>query len=82
MDVDKPMPEQVCLEASVAMVMSVPQQVYFLKGLWPKDKSTLERVHLEASVAVDKSVLQQVHLEASVAVHELMLEHLKACGHG
>ena len=33
-------------------------------------------------VAVDKSMLQQVHLEASVAVHEVMLEHLKACGHG
>ncbi|KAK4830233.1 hypothetical protein QYF61_009300 [Mycteria americana] len=37
-----------------------------LKGLWPKDKSTLEKVHLEASVAV----------------HEVMLEHLKVCGHG
>ena len=36
----------------------------------------------EASVAVDKSMLQQVHLEASLAVHEVMLEHLKACGHG
>ncbi|KAK4817081.1 hypothetical protein QYF61_027912 [Mycteria americana] len=53
-----------------------------LKGLWPKDKSMLEKVHLEASVAVDKSMLQQVHLEASVAVHEVMLEHLKAFGHG
>ena len=42
----------------------------------------LEKVHLEASVAVDKSMLQQVHLEASVAVHDVMLEHLKACGHG
>ncbi|KAK4830240.1 hypothetical protein QYF61_009307 [Mycteria americana] len=48
-----------------------------LKGLWPKDKSTLEKVHLEASVAVDKSILQRVHLEASVAVHEVTLEHLK-----
>ncbi|KAK4806151.1 hypothetical protein QYF61_001078 [Mycteria americana] len=38
--------------------------------------------NLEVSVAVDKSMLQQVHLEASVAVHEVMLEHLKACGHG
>lgn len=35
----------------------------------------------EASVAVDKSVLQQVHLEASLAVHEVMLELHKACGH-
>ncbi|KAK4807087.1 hypothetical protein QYF61_018428 [Mycteria americana] len=51
-------------------------------GLWPKDKSTLEKVHLEASVAVDKSMLQQVHLEASVAVHEATLEHLKVCGRG
>ncbi|KAK4810855.1 hypothetical protein QYF61_008827 [Mycteria americana] len=25
-----------------------------LKGLWPKDKSTLDKVHLEASVAVDE----------------------------
>ncbi|KAK4805239.1 hypothetical protein QYF61_014747 [Mycteria americana] len=25
-----------------------------LKGLWPKDKSTLDKVHLEAPVAVDK----------------------------
>ena len=46
------------------------------------DKSMLEKVHLEAPVAVDKLVLQQVHLEASVAVHEFILEHLKACGHG
>ena len=53
-----------------------------MKGLWHKGKSTLERAHLEASMAVDKSMLQQVHLEASVAVHEVMLEHLKACGHG
>ncbi|KAK4829983.1 hypothetical protein QYF61_008114 [Mycteria americana] len=51
-----------------------------LKGLGPK--STLEKVHLEASVAVDKSMLQHVHLEASVAVHEAMLEHLKECGPG
>ena len=51
-----------------------------LKGLWPKDKSTLEKVRLEASVG--KSMLQQVHLEASVAVHEVMVEHLKTCGHG
>ena len=42
----------------------------------------LEKVHLEASVAVGKSMLQQVHLEASVAMHEVMLEHLEACGHG
>ena len=42
----------------------------------------LEKVHLEASMAVDKFMLQQVHLEASVAIHEVMLEHLKACGHG
>ena len=27
-------------------------------GLWPKDKSMLEKVHLEASVAVDKTMLQ------------------------
>ncbi|KAK4806926.1 hypothetical protein QYF61_012647 [Mycteria americana] len=53
-----------------------------LKGSRPKDKSMLEKVHLEASVAMDKSMLQQVHFEASVAVHEVMLEHLKACGHG
>ena len=42
----------------------------------------LEKVHLETSVAVDKSVLQLLHLEASVAAHEVMLEHLRACGHG
>ena len=50
--------------------------------MWPKHKSMLEKVHLEASVAVDKSMLQQIHLDASVAVPEVMLEHLKACGHG
>ena len=67
-----------CGRCYVSAAAGVP-----LKGLWPKDKSTLEKVHLEASVAVDKSMLQQVHLEASsVAVHEVMLEHLKACGHG
>ncbi|KAK4816015.1 hypothetical protein QYF61_011005, partial [Mycteria americana] len=59
-----------------------------LKGLWPKDKSTLEKVQLKASVVVDKSMLQQVHLEASVAVHEVILEHTeqvhtwKDCCHG
>ena len=63
--VDKPMSEQVHLKASVAVVMSVPQQIIPLKGLWPKDKSTLEKAHLEASVAV----------------HEIMLEYLKVCGH-
>ena len=46
------------------------------------NRSAPEQVHLEVSVAVVMSVLQQVHLEASVAVHEVMLEHLKACGHG
>ena len=40
----------------------------------------LEKVHLQACVG--KSMLQQIHLEESVAVHEVMLEHLKACGHG
>ncbi|KAK4825527.1 hypothetical protein QYF61_000104, partial [Mycteria americana] len=53
-----------------------------LKGLWPKGKSTLEKVHLEASVAVheimlehlkalwpmEKATLEQVHLKATVAV--------------
>ncbi|CAN0005799.1 unnamed protein product, partial [Bubo scandiacus] len=38
---------QVHLKASVAMVMPVLQQVA-LKGLWPKDKSMLEKVHLKA----------------------------------
>ncbi|KAK4806310.1 hypothetical protein QYF61_008496 [Mycteria americana] len=33
-----------------------------LKGLWPKDKSTLDKVHLKASVAVDK-----VHAAAETA---------------
>jgi len=42
----------------------------------------LEKIHLQASVAVDKSMLQQAHLEASVALHEIMVEHLKAGGHG
>lgn len=37
-----------------------------LEGLRPRDKSVLQQVDTEASVAVDKS----------------MLEHLKACGHG
>ena len=50
--------------------------------MWPKDKSTLEKVHLEASVAVGQSTLEKVHLEASVAVHEVTPEHLKACGRG
>lgn len=53
-----------------------------LKGLWPQDKFTLENVYLAASVAVDKSMLQWVHLEVSVAVHEVMPEHLKVCGCG
>ncbi|KAK4819878.1 hypothetical protein QYF61_014546 [Mycteria americana] len=33
-----------------------------LKGLWPKDKSMLDEVHLEAPVAVDKSMLQQLNV--------------------
>ncbi|XP_064498477.1 interleukin-18-binding protein isoform X3 [Pseudopipra pipra] len=37
-----------------------------LKGTWPKDKTTLEKVHLEASVAVQ----------------EVMLEHPEVCDHG
>ena len=53
-----------------------------VKRLWPKDKSTLEKVHLEASVAVDKSMWQQVHLVASVAANEVMLKQLKVCGYG
>lgn len=36
-----------------------------MKGIWPKDKTTLEKVHFEASVAV----------------LEVILEHLKVCGH-
>ena len=76
---DKPMPEEVYLSGCgyVSATAGIA-----LKVLWPKDKSTLEKVHLGASVAVDKSMLQQVHLEASVAVQEVMLEHLKACGRG
>lgn len=35
-----------------------------LKGLWPKGRSALDKVPLEASVAV----------------HKVMLEHLKVCG--
>lgn len=35
-----------------------------LKGLWPKDKSMLQKVLLEASLAVDKSMPQHVHPEA------------------
>ena len=45
------------------------QAVTHVLQLWP-----LKRLH-----AVDKSMLQQVHLEASVAVRGVMLEHLKAC---
>ena len=67
----------VCGHGYVCAAAGIP-----LQGLWPKDKSTLEKEHLEASVSVDQSMMQQVHLEASVAVHEVMLEHLKACGHG
>jgi len=32
-----------------------------LKGLWPKHKSALEKVLLEACVAMDKSTTQRVH---------------------
>ena len=53
-----------------------------MKRLWPKDKPTLEKVHLKASVAEDKLMLQQVDLEASVTVREVVVEHLKASGHG
>ena len=67
----------VCGHGYVCAAAGIP-----LKGLWPKDKATLEKVCLNASAAVDKSMLQQVHLQALVAVHEVMLEHLKVCGHG
>ena len=77
---DKSTPEQVYLEVSVTQGYVCAAAGIPLQGLWPKAKSTLEKVHLEASVVVDKSMLQQVHLEASVAVHGVMLEHLKACG--
>lgn len=51
-----------------------------LKGLWSKDKSTLQqkKVHHKASVPAEKPMMQQVHLEAPVVVHEVVLEHLKA----
>ena len=71
------MSRSICGHGYVCAAAGIP-----LKGLWPKDKSMLEKVRLEAPVAVDKSMLQQVRLEASAAVHEVMLEHLKACGHG
>lgn len=45
-------------------------------------RSILEKKCLRISVAMDKSVLQQVHLETSVALHEVMLEHRKERGHG
>lgn len=50
-------------------------------GFWPKQKSTLEKVSLKASVSVYKFILH-VHIEASMAVHEILLQHLKVCGHG
>ena len=62
MAVDNPLPGQVCLEVFMAIVMPVTAGM-LLKGLWCKDKSMLEKVHLKASVAV----------------HEVMLEHLKVC---
>ncbi|KAK4811271.1 hypothetical protein QYF61_023323 [Mycteria americana] len=43
-----------------------------LKGLWSKDKSTLDKVHLEASVAVN-----EVHAAAG-AKREMPVKHLKA----
>lgn len=43
-----------------------------LKGLWPKDKSTLDEVQLKAYAALGKSMVQQVHLEASVVPHEVL----------
>lgn len=48
---DKAMPEQVHLTASVPVVMSVTA-AGSLEGLWPKGKSVLEKAHLGTSVAV------------------------------
>lgn len=75
--VDKSMPEQVhpehlwlWLYPAVGTAVGIP-----LKTLWPKDKSMLEKVHIEAYVAVDKSMLQEVQHKASVSVKEVMLQH-------
>ena len=48
--------QSVCGRGYVCAAAGMP-----LKELWPKDKSMLETVHLEASVALVKSMLQQVH---------------------
>ena len=54
--VDKPIPDQVPLEASVPMAMcGVP-----LKGLWSKGKSVLENIHLGASVVVHEDMLEHI----------------------
>ncbi|KAK4829398.1 hypothetical protein QYF61_003879, partial [Mycteria americana] len=49
-----------------------------LKGLWSKDKSTLDKVHLEASVAVDEvhaaAVLRHRHSDDSLEIKYEALE--------
>ncbi|KAK4807003.1 hypothetical protein QYF61_000332 [Mycteria americana] len=44
----------VLVSAETELIFFVAAAGIALKGLWPKDKSTLDKVHLEASVAVDK----------------------------
>lgn len=78
--VDKLTEQQLYLDVSVAMIMSVLAAGVPLMGFRPKHKSPLEKVSLKASVSVYKFTLH-VHLEASMAVHEVVLQHLKVCGH-
>lgn len=78
--VDKLTEQQLYLDVSVAMIMSVLAAGVPLMAFCPKHKSPLEKVSLKASVSVYKFTLH-VHLEASMAVHEVVLQHLKVCGH-
>lgn len=64
--VSKSTPQQVPLEASVAVVFCAAAGIP-LRRLWSEDKSMLEEIHLEASVAVDKSMPQQVDPQTDYA---------------
>lgn len=69
-------------EPSVAIDKSMPEQVHILKHLWPSLFLGYSRYTSEVMQLRDESTLEEVHLGASVAVQEVMLEHLKACTQG
>lgn len=66
----------------MAIDKSMPEQVHILKHLWPSLFLGYSRYTSEEMQLKNKSMLEEVHLEASMAVQEVMLEHLKVCAQG